>query len=111
MHKLIRRNEQSGISNIEDIHKMTVSFIFSNFVFECPFLHHQRQDKKITPAKLDLKVLRQADYFSQDDYAKHFAQLDLAALKTDLAEVLTTPQDWWPADWGNYGPLMIRLAW
>jgi len=78
---------------------------------KCPFLHHQRQDKKIAPAKLDLKVLRQADYFSQDDYAKHFAQLDLAALKADLAEVLTTPQDWWPADWGNYGPLMIRLAW
>src|SRR5665647_747167 len=45
------------------------------------------------------------------DYAAEFGSLDLAAVKADIAEVLTTSQDWWPADWGNYGPLMIRMAW
>ena len=45
------------------------------------------------------------------DYAEAFANLDLPALKADIAEVLTTSQDWWPADFGNYGPLMIRMAW
>ncbi|MBL8727183.1 MAG: catalase/peroxidase HPI [Planctomycetes bacterium] len=45
------------------------------------------------------------------DYAKEFAQLDLPALKQDIAKTLTTSQDWWPADYGNYGGLMIRLAW
>ncbi len=45
------------------------------------------------------------------DYAEAFKSLDLAAVKRDIAEVLTTSQDWWPADFGNYGPLMIRMAW
>jgi len=45
------------------------------------------------------------------DYAKAFESLDFAALKRDLEEVLTTSQDWWPADFGHYGPLMIRMAW
>jgi catalase-peroxidase len=45
------------------------------------------------------------------DYATEFAKVDLPALKADIAEVLTTSQDWWPADFGNYGPLMIRMAW
>ena len=45
------------------------------------------------------------------DYAAAFKTLDLAAVKQDIAEVLTTSQDWWPADFGHYGPLMIRMAW
>jgi catalase-peroxidase len=45
------------------------------------------------------------------DYAREFAKLDLAALKKDVEKVLTTSQDWWPADYGHYGGLMIRLAW
>ncbi|MBK8293622.1 MAG: catalase/peroxidase HPI [Solirubrobacterales bacterium] len=45
------------------------------------------------------------------DYASEFESLDLAAVKQDISEVLTTSQDWWPADFGNYGPLMIRMAW
>jgi catalase-peroxidase len=45
------------------------------------------------------------------DYAAEFESLELAAVKADIAQVLTTSQDWWPADYGHYGPLMIRMAW
>ncbi|MCG7537091.1 catalase/peroxidase HPI [Pseudoalteromonas sp. OOF1S-7] len=68
------------------------------------------------PDQLDLSPLRDHDGrsnpFGEDfDYAKTFNQLDMAALKRDMNALLTTSQDWWPADWGNYGPLFIRLAW
>ena len=68
------------------------------------------------PEQLDLGPLRDHDrasnpYGEDFDYAAEFAQLDLAALKADLREVMTTSQDWWPADWGHYGPLFIRMAW
>ena len=68
------------------------------------------------PDQLDLSPLRQhaeksnplgADF----DYAKAFASLDLNAVKADIKTVLTTSQDWWPADYGNYGPFFIRMAW
>jgi catalase-peroxidase len=45
------------------------------------------------------------------DYAKEFASLDLKAVKNDIVKVLTTSQDWWPADYGHYGPLIVRMAW
>ena len=68
------------------------------------------------PDHLDLKVLAQnppmANPMGEDfDYAKEFANLDLAALKADLAALMTDSQDWWPADYGHYGPLFIRMAW
>ena len=68
------------------------------------------------PNQLDLRVLHQnsakSDPLGGDfDYAKEFAKLDLDQLKKDITEVMTTSQDWWPADWGNYGPLFIRMAW
>jgi catalase-peroxidase len=68
------------------------------------------------PNKLNLRILHQnsdkgnplgADF----DYAAEFAKLDMDALVKDVDELLTTSQDWWPADYGNYGPLFIRMAW
>ena len=68
------------------------------------------------PEQLNLKILHQhtpqADPMGDDfDYATEFESLDLAAVKQDVAEVLTDSKDWWPADYGHYGPLMIRLTW
>jgi catalase-peroxidase len=68
------------------------------------------------PNQLNLKVLHQNSPASNPlgasfDYAAEFQKLDMAALKKDIAQMLTTSQEWWPADWGNYGPLFIRLAW
>jgi catalase-peroxidase len=68
------------------------------------------------PNRIDLRVLKanapKGDPVEETfDYAKEFSSLDLSAVKKDIAQVLTTSQDWWPADWGNYGGLMIRLAW
>ena len=68
------------------------------------------------PNQLDLRALhrraRASDPHGEDfDYAAEFESLDLDALKRDVEEVMTTSQDWWPADYGHYGPLFIRMAW
>ncbi|MDR0780773.1 MAG: catalase-peroxidase, partial [Pseudomonadales bacterium] len=68
------------------------------------------------PNLLDLSALRQHapqsnPYGADYDYAKEFNSLDLAAIKSDIDTVLTTSQPWWPADYGNYGPFFIRMAW
>jgi catalase-peroxidase len=68
------------------------------------------------PDQLDLSGLNRnsplSDPMGEDfDYAAEFATLDLEALKKDIVEVLTTSQGWWPADYGHYGPLIIRMAW
>ena len=68
------------------------------------------------PNALDLEPLRQHAIESNPlgadfDYAEAYAQLDMDALKADLAELMTTSQDWWPADYGHYGPFFIRMAW
>ncbi len=68
------------------------------------------------PNQLDLSPLRKnsskSDPMGEDfDYAKEFNSLDLDAIKADIDTLLTTSQDWWPADYGNYGPFFIRMAW
>ena len=68
------------------------------------------------PEQLDLSSLRQRSVESNPlggsfDYAKEFQTLDLNAVKQDIATALTTSQDWWPADFGNYGPFFIRMSW
>ncbi|MFE6822623.1 catalase/peroxidase HPI [Streptomyces sp. NPDC057690] len=90
----------------------------------CPVAHggraaHPTQgggNRQWWPERLNLKILAKDPVVANPlgaefDYAAAFEALDLAAVKQDIAEVLTTSQDWWPADFGNYGPLMIRMAW
>ncbi|MBQ0995424.1 MULTISPECIES: catalase/peroxidase HPI [Streptomyces] len=89
----------------------------------CPVAHdraaHPTQgggNRQWWPERLNLKILAKdpvvANPLGEDfDYRKAFEALDLDAVKRDIAEVLTQSQDWWPADFGNYGPLMVRMAW
>tara|TARA_B110000908_G_scaffold172706_1_gene242198 strand:+ start:3963 stop:6197 length:2235 start_codon:yes stop_codon:yes gene_type:complete len=91
---------------------------------KCPFNHgqaagghsHGKTNQEWWPNKLDLSILRQHSSLSNPmdedfDYAAEFKSLDLEALKKDLTDLMTESQDWWPADYGHYGPLFIRLAW
>ena len=68
------------------------------------------------PNRLNLDILHQhsskSNPMGEDfNYAEEFKKLDLKALKKDLYELMTQSQDWWPADWGHYGGLFIRMAW
>ena len=88
---------------------------------KCPVMHHAHTRGTIAnqqwwPNQLNLKMLHQnpptADPMGADfNYAEAFKTLDLEALKQDIYKVMTTSQDWWPADYGHYGPLFIRMAW
>ena len=75
-----------------------------------------RSNRDWWPNQLNLEILHQNGPLSNPmgeefDYAEEFKKLDLAALKKDIEKVMTTSQDWWPADYGHYGPLFIRMAW
>src|SRR5262249_3202305 len=82
---------------------------------KCPFMHTAggaRSNRDWWPNQLNLKILRRSDPMGPGfDYAKEFKSLNLAAVKTDLTAVMTNSQAWWPADFGHYGPLFIRMAW
>ncbi len=91
---------------------------------QCPFLNGEmkqtagsgRTNREWWPNMLKLGILRQhselADPMGKHfDYTKEFNSLDLSAVKQELHELMTNSQDWWPADYGNYGPFFIRMAW
>ena len=84
---------------------------------KCPFSGTRGpSNRDWWPEQIDLSVLHRnvpaADPMDEDfDYAAEFATLDPAAVKRDIETVMTTSQDWWPADYGHYGPLFIRMAW
>ncbi len=90
----------------------------------CPVMHtsaknttfNVRSNKDWWPNQLNLKILHQnaavCDPMEGDfDYAEAFKSLDLDAVKADLAALMTDSQDWWPADYGHYGPMFVRMAW
>lgn len=90
----------------------------------CPFSHGGATSNKSSgtsnrdwwPNQLNLNILRQHDRKSNPlgedfDYAEEFSKLDYYALKQDLRDLMTNSQDWWPADYGHYGPLFIRMSW
>jgi catalase-peroxidase len=84
---------------------------------KCPVVHGSgTANRDWWPNLLDVSVLHQPSpkgdpMGSAFDYGKAFKTLDLDAVKRDIAAVMTTSQDWWPADYGHYGPLFIRMAW
>lgn len=86
---------------------------------KCPFNHTAgsgTSNKEWWPNQLRLDILHQHSSLSNPmdkdfNYAEAFKSLDLAAVKKDIVSLMTTSQDWWPADFGNYGPLFVRMAW
>lgn len=90
----------------------------------CPIQHggnrntraKARSNREWWPEQLNLKILHQNNEQSNPlgadfNYAEAFRKLDLGAVKADLRALMTVSQDWWPADWGHYGPLFVRMAW
>src|SRR5689334_18005728 len=123
---------QPSIATIEKVFSATENWrILSGALFQswspfvsnptgskCPFNHGAggTSNKDWWPNQLRVDLLHQHSSKSdpmgaQFNYAREFKRLDFAALKEDLAALMTHSQSWWPADFGHYGPLFIRMAW
>jgi catalase-peroxidase len=115
---------------MEPVIKLVKSFIMGNNshpagdISQCPFHNGTLKqsagngtgNRDWWPNQLKLNILRQHSALSNPlgesfNYAAAFKQLDLAAVKKDIEQLMTTSQDWWPADYGHYGPFFIRMAW
>ncbi|MFT4166720.1 MAG: catalase/peroxidase HPI [Microlunatus sp.] len=117
-------DSDTPVVTAEQTDSPTVTGVETPAAGACPMIHGDRQphptagraNEKWWPNKLNLKMLAKnpavANPLDEDfDYAAAFSELDLDAVKADIVGVLTTSQDWWPADFGHYGPLIVRMAW
>ena len=111
---------QTILSTILAITITQNSFAATNTHMQLPGKFDAKTNQFWWPDQLDLSSLRDHDarsnpysYFYDEDfqYSEAFEELDLEAVKSDINNVLTTSQEWWPADFGNYGPFFIRLSW
>lgn len=102
--------------------KLTLTVLAAAAVIATPFAvsgtasaQEPRTNQFWWPDNLDLSPLRQhspeSNPMGDFNYAEAFSQLDLDAVKADIAAVMTDSQEWWPADYGHYGPFFIRMAW
>ncbi|MEY2998546.1 MAG: hypothetical protein RLZZ02_355, partial [Bacteroidota bacterium] len=107
-----------------DAHSGKTSYNVNSSEAKCPFSGHNApkaagrgtRNQDWWPNQLNLNILRQHSSLSNPmeadfDYTAAFESLDYEALKKDLVDLMKTSQDWWPADFGHYGPFFIRMAW
>ncbi len=109
-------NHSSSNANSYNVNENTAGKCPFSGTAHKPVAGSGTRNKDWWPNQLNLSILRQHSQLSNpmgDDfnYAKEFNSLDLSAVKSDIEEVMTNSQDWWPADFGHYGPFFIRMAW
>ena len=111
---------QTILSTILSLAITQNSFAAGNTHMQLPGKFDAKTNQFWWPDQLDLSSLRDHDprsnpysnFYDEDfEYSEAFEELDLEEVKSDINEVLTTSQEWWPADFGNYGPFFIRLSW